>query len=47
MKNIVAPSAQSRFPVKLISCIAYGLVSNAACSLKSIGVILKCSLRKL
>ena len=29
MKNIAAPAGQSRFPVKLICCIAFGSVSSA------------------
>ena len=29
LKNIVAPSSQSRFPVKLIFCIAFVLPSSA------------------
>ena len=40
LKNIVAPSAQSKFPVKLICCIAFGLTSSACCLLKSIDIIL-------
>ena len=40
MKNIVAPAAQSRFPVKLICCIAFGSASSACCLLKSIAIIL-------
>ena len=31
MKSIVAPSALSRFPVKLICCIALGSASNFCC----------------
>ena len=31
MKNIVSPFAWSRFPVKLICCIAYGLAWSAFC----------------
>ena len=38
MKNIVTPSALSRFPVKLICCIAFGSVSNFCCLLKSIAI---------
>ena len=41
MKNIVAPSAQSRFLVKLICCIAFGSTSSACCLLKSIYIILQ------
>ena len=40
MKNIVAPSARSRFPAKLIFCFAYGSASSACCLLKSIAIIL-------
>ena len=36
MKSIHAPSAQSRFPVKLICCITFGSASGACCLLKSI-----------
>ena len=38
MKNIVVYSGQSRFPVKLICCIAFGSTSNACCLLKSIAI---------
>ena len=38
MKNIVACS--SRFPVKLISRVAFGSASRACCLLKSIAIIL-------
>ena len=40
MKNIIAPLSRSRFPVKLIYCIAFGLGSSACCVLKSIAIIL-------
>ena len=40
MKNIVAPSARSRFPAKLICCIAFGSALSAYCLLKSIAIIL-------
>ena len=40
MKNIVAPSARSRFPVKLICCIAFGSASSYCCLLKSSATIL-------
>ena len=40
MKNIVLP-AQSKFPVKLICCIAFGSISSACCLLKSITIILQ------
>ena len=33
MKIIVAPSSRTRFPVKLICCIAFGLTSSACCLL--------------
>ena len=39
MKNIAAPAVQSRFPVKLICCIAFGSASSACCLLKSIDFI--------
>ena len=35
-----ALSARSRFPVKLICCIAFELASRACCLLKSIAFIL-------
>ena len=38
IKNITA--LLSRFPVKLICCIAFGSISNASCLLKSIAIIL-------
>ena len=38
MKNIVEHSAVSRFPVKLICCIALGSSSSFGCFLKSIPV---------
>ena len=34
MKNIVVFPSQSRFPVKLICCIAFQSVSRACCLLK-------------
>ena len=40
MKNIVAPSAQSRFPVILIFCITFRPPSSACCLLKPIAIIL-------
>ena len=40
MKNIVAFSSRSRFPVKLICCIAFGSTSSAYYLLKSIAIIL-------
>ena len=40
MKNIVATFAPSRFPVKLICCIAFGQSSNFCGLLKSIAIIL-------
>ena len=40
MKNIVAPSARSRFPVKLICCIAFGSASSYCYLLKSSATIL-------
>ena len=41
MRNIVASSAQSRFPVNLIYWIAFGSASNACYLLKIISIILK------
>ena len=38
MKNIFEPSALSRFPVKLICCIDFGLTSSFCCLLKSIAI---------
>ena len=38
MKNIVALFYRSRFPVKLICCIAFGSKSSACCLLKSIAI---------
>ena len=38
-KNIVAHSARSRFPLKLICYIAFGSVSSACCLLKYITII--------
>ena len=40
MKNIFAPSARSRFSVKLICCIAFGSGSSPYCLLKSVAIIL-------
>ena len=40
MKNNIAPSSQSRFPVELICCIAFGSGSSACCLFKSIAIIL-------
>ena len=40
MKNTVAPAAQSKFPVKLICCIAFESASSASCLVKSIAIIL-------
>ena len=40
MKNIVASSSQSRFPVKLICCIAFGSASSAYYLLKFTAIIL-------
>ena len=39
MKKIVIPG-QSRFPVKLIGCIALGSATSACCLLKSFAIIL-------
>ena len=39
MKNINLVFLPSRFPVKLIYCIAFGLVSSACCLLKFIAII--------
>ena len=41
MKIIVVCSGRSRFPVKLICCIAFGLASSDCCLLKSIAIKLK------
>ena len=41
MKNIVAPSARSRFPVKLIYCIAFVSASSLCCLIKSIVINLQ------
>ena len=40
MNNIIAPSTRSRFPVKLICCMAVGTASGARYLLKSITIIL-------
>ena len=40
MKTIVVFPATSRFPVRLICCIAFGSASSACCLLKSIAIIL-------
>ena len=40
MKNIAAPSARSRFPLKSIYCVAFGSTSSACCLLKSTVIIL-------
>ena len=40
VKKIVAHSACSRFPVKLICCITFGSVSSACCLLKFIPISL-------
>ena len=40
MENVVAPAAQSKFPVKLIFCFAFRTVSNACCLLKPNAIIL-------
>ena len=39
-KSIVAPAARSRYSVKLIYSIAFGLASSSCCLRKSIGIIL-------
>ena len=38
MKNIVVFPSGTRFPVKLIGCIAFGSASNACFLLKSIAI---------
>ena len=38
MKNIVEPSALSRFPVKYICYIAFGSASSFCCLFKSIAI---------
>ena len=45
MKNIVCPSARSKFFVKLIYCNAFWSASSACCLLKSIVIILECLLK--
>ena len=40
MKNINAPAPQSKFPVELIYCIAFGSASSACCLVKSIAIII-------
>ena len=40
MKSTVAPTAQSKFPVKVICCIDLGSKSSACCLLKSIAITL-------
>ena len=47
MKKNVAPVGRSRFPVKLICCIAFGSASGACYLLKSIATILLEFLKKL
>ena len=47
MKNIVALSSRSRFPVKLICFLALGSASNAYCLLNSAAIILQCLLKLL
>ena len=39
MKNIVVFPAQSRFPVKLFCCVAFGSGSSSCCLSKSIDII--------
>ena len=38
MKNFAVPAAWSRFPVKLIYCIAFRSASSVCCLLKSIAI---------
>ena len=45
MKNIVTPSIRSRYPVKLICCIAFGSRLSACYLLKSIAINLLFSLK--
>ena len=45
MTNIVLFPSQSRLPVKLICCIAFRSASSYCCLLKSIVIILLCSLK--
>ena len=40
MKNIVAPAAGSKFPVRLICCIAFGSASSTFYLLKSTAILL-------
>ena len=42
MKKIDVFPTHSRFPVKLLSCIDFGLASCAFCLLKYIAIILQC-----
>ena len=44
IKNIVVFPALSKFAAKLICWIALGSASSACCLLKSIAIVLKCSL---
>ena len=41
MKSIAAPSDLSRFPVKLICCIAFGSAPSLCCLIKSIAINLQ------
>ena len=45
MKSIVKPSSRSRFPVKLICCIAFGSALSGCFLLKSVANILWCLLK--
>ena len=45
MKNIVVFSTRSKFVVKMICCIAFGLESRAGCLLKPIAINVQCSLK--
>ena len=40
MTNVYVSPARSRFPVKLVSCIAFGLTSSFSCLLRPIAVSL-------
>ena len=46
MKNIVGFPPQSRFPVKLTCCIAFGSASSACSLLKAIAIVLSWFLKQ-
>ena len=45
MKNIIVFPIQSKFPIKLICCVALGSATSVFCLLKSIAINLQCSLQ--